>query len=388
MPALIPRLSAFLCLSAFSCFAQGGSAVITLVMPPPGGDGYSALESGGAFAEGATSMYYNPALLPELERSTGSQLFFSESNQDLLPVLNLPDLYNSFTGVSAVIPDHAGYDVGLGFSRSHVSFGENQQTDANGNVVATFDSHEDVYALGVGVRLGFPVSLGAAVKYYDSELARGISSSGESSDGAALGWAFDLGAAANPHFFTPPSMRAPYVDFSPSLSVAWRNWGPDAFYFDAVQADPLPSTLAFSEGLRAQFFDAAEAEAGWDQEREITHRGSSGPVYNNGFSLLAGVYRFSRVWLDDRSGKRFEVQTAHALEINFLRLHRFFRRLRAGDFSSPSQAMEGGYPFRSISVLGVPFRSNPRMILGTREIESRDNGIRDGQSAFFVSFSL
>ncbi|GEM_PF-6682501 len=63
--------------------AQGGSIIITLVMPPPGGEGSSALQTGSAFADGAAAMYYNPAALAVLGRNTGSQIHYTHSDQQL-----------------------------------------------------------------------------------------------------------------------------------------------------------------------------------------------------------------------------------------------------------------------------------------------------------------
>jgi hypothetical protein len=45
------------------------------------------LQDGGIFADGATSTWFNPALLADLERNTGSQAHSTHSSQDFLPVL-------------------------------------------------------------------------------------------------------------------------------------------------------------------------------------------------------------------------------------------------------------------------------------------------------------
>ena len=62
------RSAALTLLSAALASAQGGSAIITLIMPPPGGEGFSMLQDGGPFANGAVAAYYNPALLADLTR--------------------------------------------------------------------------------------------------------------------------------------------------------------------------------------------------------------------------------------------------------------------------------------------------------------------------------
>lgn len=109
------RIATIVFAAWMSAQARGGSAIITLVSPPPGGEGSSALQTGSAFADGAAAMYYNPAALPELGRGTGSQFHFTHSRQDLLPMLQLPDLKQDFEGLSGVLPDpKRGTDLGIG----------------------------------------------------------------------------------------------------------------------------------------------------------------------------------------------------------------------------------------------------------------------------------
>src|SRR5687768_17203722 len=107
-PSAAHRLLMLFGLVVASAHGQGGSAIVTLVMPPPGGEGYSILQSGGMFADGANATYYNPALLADLERQTGAQVHYSLSHQNLLPALGLSDLNNVYWGVAAVAPDPKG----------------------------------------------------------------------------------------------------------------------------------------------------------------------------------------------------------------------------------------------------------------------------------------
>jgi hypothetical protein len=365
---------------------QGGSAVITLVMPPPGGEGYSILQSGGMFADGATSTYYNPALLASLERHTGAQVHYSLSQQDLLPVLNLPDLYHVFWGVAAVAPDPVGgTDLGVGFFRNHVSFGENERTDASGQVVSRFKSTEDIYGLGTGIRLGLPVSLGVSAKYIDSRLAQG-----PGDDGTLQSFAFDLGAVADPTWVLPSAWGLPSAELTPSFSLAVKNLGPDVFYVDPGQADPLPRTFYFGTGLRLRLLDLLDITTCYAEDREVTRRADwpDEPVAVTGFSLGAAFYRYSAGWLDDPLGKRDEKHVGHALEFDLRRLYRMLGRWHRWDFRSPGAAFDRAFPFAPVMVLGLPYRANPRISFGTREIESRDGGIRHRQQAYFLSLSL
>ena len=380
-----------LLLAASLAQAQGGSAIITLVMPPPGGEGFSMLQSGGMFANGATSTYYNPALLADLERNTGSQLHYTESNQKILPVLGIPDLFQEYRGVAAVFPDRkGGTDLGVGFFRNHVSFGKNQQTDQEGRVLAEFDSYETIYGAGIGVRLGLPVSLGGAVKYIDSHLAKALTSYGGTMDGVVRSWAFDLGALANPRLTPKVSLGLPYFELTPSAAVTLKNLGPDIFYYEAHQSDPIPTSLEYGVGLSGHLMDLADIELASSADREVHHRSgwSAEPTYTSGLSLGFLGLRYSVGWLQDDPGKRYEKHIGRAFDLNMLQVYRAWRRLTTGDFRSPPEVLEAGFPFGWTRVMGFPFRANPRLVVGVREIDSRRDGIRDGQEAFFVTLSL
>jgi hypothetical protein len=370
--------------AAFSAFAQGGSAIITLVMPPPGDDGNSAMQSGAAAANGSAGLYHNPALLAELERSTGSQLFLSEARQKLLPVLRIKDFSQEFQSAALVIPDpDRGWDWAVGAFRNHVDFGGNTTTDASGQNVRVSDSYETVYGMGGAIRLGTSISAGAAAKFFDSHLADGFAGSEPAS-----GWAFDLGLFANPKLI-PPGPVFSATSITPSLGLVVRNLGPDAFYGEAQQSDPIPRTYAAAAALRAEAIDMIQMEAGIDLDQEWTRRSRNwDPVRTSGFSLFFMGYRYGVGWLTDRPGRREEKQISHSLEYNLLRTYRMIRRIESLDFTSPSQDLEKGYPFAKFRLWGVPFRINPRLAVGVRDIESRGNGIREGQRATFFAFSL
>jgi hypothetical protein len=383
---LFRRVSILTVSASLAAFAQGGSAVITLVMPPPGGEGYTALQTGAALPQGAASSYYNPALLSELGRTTGSQLFLTHSDQDLLPGLGIKNLNQNYWGAALVAADLVpGADMGVGLFRNHVNFGKNVSTDSNGLETGSFDSYETVYGLALGVRLGLPVSAGLAVKYFDSQLAQGIGG-GDGGDGAA-GWAFDIGLFADPRFSLPQGFAR--MSVTPSAALVVKNLGPEVSYGTPGQADPIPTTYTAAVALKVEAVDMAEAVFSEDLDQEWTRRSDNwDPTHTNGFSLFFLGYRYSVGWLADRQGNRYEKHTSMAFEIDFHRAYRMVQRFRTGDYSSPSEAMDKGYPFRRTRLLGVPFQANPRLSLGTREIEAQDNGFRDGQNAFFFSVSL
>jgi hypothetical protein len=380
------RTTAAVCFAALAmASAQGGSAIITLVMPPPGGDGFAALQSGAALSQGAASLYYNPALLADLERSAGSQLFYTHSDQDLLPSLKFPDLYQKFQAGALVAPDpEAGTDMAFGLFRNEVNFGHDTYRDADGNIEWQGNSYETVYGAGVAVRLGIPISVGATAKFYESHLADDLNGAEP-----GVGWAFDIGVLANPRFEPSAGAGFPAIAITPSFALVVKNLGPDVFYREAWQADPIPTTYTRALGIKAEAFDALEFECGSDLDQYVgRNAGDADLSVSTGFSGLFLVYRYGTGWLTDVPGRRLENHVSHAMEFNLLRLHRLYRRLVLADFTSPSRTMDAGFLYAKTRILGVPFRANPRFTLGWREIESFDGGIRNGQDAIFLGLSL
>jgi hypothetical protein len=373
-------LGALLLAACGTAVAQGGAAVITLVMPPPGGDGYSALQTGGAHPSGAAGLYYNPALLSELAPATGSQLHFTHSRQDLLPDLGLDDLDQSFTGFAFALPDaKGGFDMGIGFFRNHVDFGEDLTFDAEDT--SAIRAQETVYGLGLAARLGLPVSIGGTVKFYDSDLSPG---------GRASGFAFDIGALTL-HRFEPLAFQDfRSLEVTPSYGISLLNLGGDVAYGDAEATDPLPRTLRRSLGAEARFADVVSASWGFDWEHEVHRRArlDDPAVRTRGHVVSVLGFHYGRMKLDDPVGRRREIHKSRSFEFSMLEAYRVWRRVKTGDFTSASAALDAGFPFAATTFLGVPFRANPRLVIGSRRIESRDGGIRDSQEATYWSLSL
>jgi hypothetical protein len=126
--------------------------------------------------------------------------------------------------------------------------------------------------------------------------------------------------------------------------------------------------------------DLAERKSWADFSKEpVLHYGVSGEVV---------FYRYSKGWLKDNPGKRDEEHISHAFSLDMLGAYRFWRRFSSGDFRSPPEAMEKGFPFSWTRFFGIPFRANPRFTYGKRIIRSYDDGIRGGQESTFLSLSL
>jgi hypothetical protein len=244
------------------------------------------------------------------------------------------------------------------------------------------------------MRLGLPISVGGAVKYYDSDFGRFVDTSGGSRDVRATGWAFDLGVLALHRFEPLAFQNFRSLAVTPSAGVTWANLGADAWYADPDEADPLPQTLRTSLGLRIDLLDVVELSIGKDWEKETFSRTGFSrwdeePTRTEGYSVSVLGFRYFEGTLRDRSGGRREThQSVFAYEFNALQVYRVWTRARKSDVTGSSESMEAGYPFRQLRVLGVTYRANPRFEIGRREIRSYDNGLRDGQKAWYWSLSL
>lgn len=249
--------------------------------------------------------------------------FFYET---LLPVLNLPDLYHAFMG--ATFPVEEWGTVG-GFV-NYVSFGQNNQTNAEGVDLGSFSSYELVGALSYGTRLNKNLGLGLNAKFIYSALARGITSSGEETDGIAVSYAVDAGILWK-------VAQAKGL----SLAVVLQNMGPAVFYVDQAQADPIPFTWKVGAAYDLIHTPNHRLTVAADANREAVYRegNEASPVYigawkdlaypfddkdhsametweenvrqsvfNSGFEYVyANVAAFRSGYLYDRSGKRYEL---------------------------------------------------------------------------------
>jgi hypothetical protein len=348
------RFRFLLLLSVVGGSAWAQTAIPTLAEYPPTGDGYSALQSGGAFATGAASLYYNPALLAEVERTTGSTYHATGFRQALWFGGS-----RDFSGFSANIPDTQGFDAGFGFFRNHLDYGEGF-AGGSGN-----RSHpeEAAYGLGAAMRLGLPISVGGAAKFYNSYF---------NSDASATGWAFDLGILAAPHLLPLASQGLASLEVLPSAGVTLQNMGPDAFYVERDIADPLPFLSRTSLGARALFADAVDLSIGWDVEMAL-NRNSGGELTDvEGYSLSVMGLRYGRAWRHAPSEYR-QIHEAWAYEFNFLQTRRVMKRIRKRDFNSPSE--------------GIATKNgtwNPGFTIGWRKFESE----WDREQSWYFSVSL
>ncbi len=282
--------------------------------------------------------------------------FFYES---LLPVLNLPDLYHAFMG--ATFPVEEWGTVG-GFI-NYVSFGQNPQTDATGAEISKFDSYELVGALSYGTRLSKNLGLGINTKFIYSALAKGITSSGEKTDGIAVSYALDAGL-----LYKTPFLKGL------SLAVVLQNMGPAVFYVDQAQADPIPFTWKFGASYEVVHTPNHRLIVAADANREAVYRegNQAAPVYVGAWKDL--VFPF-----DDKDHTAYETWQEDVRQTVFNSgMEYTYANVAAGrlgylyDQSGKRYELDMGLGFMISDILQVD---------GTF-IKSFDNGIRNNQKRF------
>jgi hypothetical protein len=346
-------------LTASSAFAQGGSAIISLEIPPAG-DGHGALQTGAAIPSGVASAWYNPALLPGLKSATGSAVHTVVSREDIF----IPGAGLDFVGVAAIMP-LLGTDVGIALYRSALDFGGYPPTDSSDT--------ETVHGLAAGFAVMKALDVGMAVKRYHSEIGTAESN----------GWAFDVGVASITRL--RPFADLASLEIAPSLGMVVQNLGPDAWYVDPEQSDPLPTTWRSAAGIELDFADFLRIAVSHDWEKAVHRRASWSDSWQRTYGISASLLglRYGTGWLKDPDGGRDERHEALEYELNFKRLRRVVHRVSAGDFVSSGETLNVGSTLGGRQ--GVLRDVNPRLVVGIREIIA---GGRTGQDTWYFALSL
>lgn len=258
----------------------------------------------------------------ELYKDADYQLaFFYEQ---LLPVLNIPDLYHLYAAMTVPVAEWGT----LGFFLNFVSFGSTVVSDEyTSDDLVAHNSYEIVGGFSYGTSLGKGWGLGLTAKLFYSDLSSGASVGGEKA--TTLGYAFDVGVLKKDLFVEDLS-----------FALVLNNIGPSVYYVDKTNEDPIP--LTWRLGLAYDLLTLADHKliiAG-DYNREVViddEKGDPEPFYISAWksivepelggsgltaaknSLLQGVFNVGmeyiyantvalRVgYLYDKTGKRQEV---------------------------------------------------------------------------------
>ena len=276
------------------------------------------------------------AVLPE-----GNDVWFSTANgmeqykdadyqltafyEKLLPVLNIPDLYHLYGGMTIPLNDWGT----LGVSVNFVSFGSTVASgDLDAEDLVAYNSSEIVGGVSYGTRFPNDWGLGLSIKFFYSDLSSGAAAGEE--EATTFGYAFDIGILKK-------NLFVPKLNFALVLA----NIGPSVYYVDKTIEDPIP--LTWRLGLSYEILSKADYKwtVAFDYNREVViddDKGDPEPFYiacwksifdpdiknTKGFetfknSLLQGVFNLGTEfiysntialrlgYLYDRTGKRNEM---------------------------------------------------------------------------------
>jgi hypothetical protein len=171
-----------------------------------------------------------------LSTGAGVERYHAAQNQvaffyeKLLPVLNIPDLYHLFTGVTFPLGDWGTWGIFVNF----ISFGETtvSNDDINPDQVTNFNSSETVVGLSYGTRLNKNWGLGLNFKFFYSALSAGATP--EEPDATTASYAIDIGVLGR-------DLGLKGLRFGAVLA----NIGPNVYYTEKSNDDPIPLTWRF-----------------------------------------------------------------------------------------------------------------------------------------------
>lgn len=161
-----------------------------------------------------------------VERYNSAKSMVGLFYEQLLPALNIPDLFHAFMGGTFPLQEWGTVGGFINF----ISFGEITYTDELGET-KEFPARELVGALSYGTKIGKKTSLGINLKFIYSALAPDLSPTQDQEDGRAVSYAVDVG-------FLWKKVLLNKVSFG----LVMQNIGPAVFYVDRTQTDPLPFT--------------------------------------------------------------------------------------------------------------------------------------------------
>lgn len=222
----------------------GQSAIITLSFPY-GARTNAMGEVGAALADDESCLFWNPAGLGVVNERWygGSGAFFREP---LLPIFDLDLWHYSYAVCYQHPPSSISplFDVGgFGLLLNYISYGTNEQYNAQGKKIADFQSFEYSFGLSYGfnfAEFGIPdLATGITVKYAHSALAPGIDEH-DPSAGIGQTFAVDLGT-----LYTFP--------FGLRLGLTLINMGPSVYYINPTDGDPIPFTVILAIGYKYEF---------------------------------------------------------------------------------------------------------------------------------------
>lgn len=227
------------------------------------GNGLSSNQVFAVLPQGNDVWFSTPTGM-ELYKDADYQVtFFFEQ---LLPVLNIPDLYHIYLGMTVPVAEWGT----LGFFLNFVSFGSSVVSDEyTSDDLVEQNSYEIVGGFSYGTALGRGWGLGLTAKLFYSDLSSGASTGSDKA--TTFSYAFDIGLLKKHLFFERLS-----------FAIVLANIGPNIYYVDKSDEDPIP--LTWRLGLAYDLISMADHKLviGADYNREVViddDKGDPEPFY-------------------------------------------------------------------------------------------------------------
>jgi len=224
-------------------------------------------EGGVAIADNAWATFWNPA---GYAFQQGSEIAMSHA--DWLPSLGLSDLWIAHLAYKQPVEELDGVVSAM---VTYLNLGDFAQTYEGGpDVISIFKGYEMAFAVGYATKLNPDLGIGVNTRIIYSRLSP-FGADREKGSGTATGVSFDIG-----FLYKPESVVIPFADVDLGnnlrLGINISNIGPNVFYIDRAQADPLPMNLRLGFA-----YDLAQSEYNsltWitDVNRLMVKRDTSG----------------------------------------------------------------------------------------------------------------
>ncbi len=232
--AFIPML-----LSVNTVIAQGEAAVPFLLLNPDsrfGGMG----ESGSGLADNSSAIFWNPAGIAFLD---GSEVSITHSNW--LPQFQLSDLFYDYLTYRQYIEDIGG---SVTSSVTFMNYGEFIRTsEAGPQEIGKFRSFDAAFTVGYATKLHPDWGLGLNFRVIHSRLSD-QPTGGETGSGVATTVSFDVAGMWRPADLNIPLLGN--IGNKLSIGMNLSNMGPEIYYIDQAQADPIPTNFRLGVALK------------------------------------------------------------------------------------------------------------------------------------------
>jgi Predicted periplasmic ligand-binding sensor domain len=286
--------------------------------------------------------------------------------EKLLPILNIPDLYHLYGGMTIPLNDWGT----LGLSVNFVSFGSTVVSgDVDADDLVAYNSSEIVGGISYGTRFPNDWGLGLSVKFFYSDLSSGGSTDEE--EATTFGYAFDVGLLKKNLFINKLN-----------LALVLANIGPSVYYVDKTIEDPIP--LTWRLGLAYELLSLADYR--WtiaaDYNRETIYdddKGNPEPFYIACWKSIANPEKTGTKGLE--TAKNSIMQGVFNVGTEFIYSNTIALRLGyLYDRTGQRQEVDFGFGFMLSDMLQFDF--------ATIKDVGENDGVRDGQMRFGMVFKF